>query len=64
MILNNFLFAEAPGGKGGGAAKGGAQPQNDVIDPSRLDMRVGKVVSVRKVIKEALPSKLDLYSIH
>ncbi|XP_072036312.1 tyrosine--tRNA ligase, cytoplasmic-like [Amphiura filiformis] len=37
---------KTPGGKG--ASKGGAAPQNDELIPSRLDMRIGKVVAVEK----------------
>ncbi len=47
-IYISIFVSETPGGKGAGA-KGGAQNQNDEIIPSRLDMRIGKVVSVEKV---------------
>lgn len=41
-----FLCVSLEGGKAGGKAGGG---ENDEVLPHRMDIRVGKVVSVEKV---------------
>lgn len=49
--LSNEAYPKAPKKKtpgGKGAAAAAAAAANEVIDPSRLDLRVGKIVSVKK----------------